>query len=239
MRYSGRTEKSVRAGSNPDPEVIMRRSIDWRVPRAGLVLGLSLWTAGSARAVDTVLKNDSVVDLGQVAIQAGFVQQERAAAWLSAVCDGDLVAVRILWLSATGGSGQTLGEAITISEAGAPPVPGTQLREMVGPVLTDGFFNELPVAPPIPLAAGETVVVDFRFLTTPPPTGPSVVTDIDGCQVTRNGIFAIPPSSWFDACTLGVSGDFAIRAVQDCPEGLIFQDGFESGTTNAWTSVSS
>lgn len=220
----------------------MRFSIDWSVRRTAVLAWASLGTVAAglpatAGAAPTVLKNDSVVDLGQVAIQVGFAADERAAAWLTAVCDGDLTAVRILWLSATGGTGQTLGQAITISEAGTPPVPGAQLRQMVGPVLTDGFFNELPVVPAIPLTTGETVVVDFQFLTAPPPTGPSVVTDIDGCQPTRNGIFAIPPSAWFDACVLGVSGDFAIRGVQDCPESLIFQDGFESGGTGAWTTT--
>lgn len=220
----------------------MRFSIDWRVQRTTAIVCASLSAAAAGlpspvEAVPTVLKNDSVVDLGQVAIQAGFVADERAASWLTAVCDGDLTAIRILWLSATGGTGQTLGQAITISEAGTPPIPGAQLRQMVGPVLTDGFFNELPVVPAIPLTTGETVVVDFQFLTAPPPTGPSVVTDIDGCQATRNGIFAIPPSAWFDACVLGVSGDFAIRGVQDCPENLIFQDGFESGGTGAWTTT--
>lgn len=219
----------------------MRRSIQRAAPAAAIIVGSALAVVLSApvRGAEGLMQNDSVVDLGQVAIQAGFVEQERAAAWLTAVCDGDLVALRILWLSATGGTGQTLGDSITISEAGTPPVPGTQLRQFVGPVLTDGFFNELPVVPALPMTTGETVVIDFKFLTTPPPTGPSVVTDIDGCQATRNGIFAIPPSAWFDACVLGVSGDFAIRGVQDCPESLIFEDGFEDGTTGAWDTVSS
>ena len=138
-------------------------------------------------------------------------------------------------MSVTGGSGQTLGDSITISEFGAFPTPGSQLAKLPAPALNDGFFNEYPVVPPIPVMTGETLVVDFRFFEAPPVTGPSLVTDIDGCQAVKNGLYAIPPGFWFDACALGVGGDFAIRAVVDCPE-ILFKDGFESGDTAAWSS---
>jgi hypothetical protein len=36
---------------------------------------------------------------------------------------------------------------------------------------------------------------------------------------------------------LGVTGDFAIRAVVDCSSSLVFVDGFESGDTSAWSAV--
>jgi len=197
-----------------------------------LLLG---WHVADPTSLDAaVLRNDSVEDFDEVTIQAGFVANERASAWLTSTCDGNLTAVRILWLSVTGGSGQTLGDSITISEAGSFPGPGTQLAQLVAPALNDGFFNEFPVVPAIPISTGETVVVDFRFLEAPPLSGPSVVTDIDGCQDLKNGIFAIPPGLWLDACLLGVSGDFAIRGVVDCPE-IIFEDGFESGDTLAWS----
>ena len=198
-----------------------------------LVLGWNLATTTDVGAV--VLKNDSVVDFSQAAIQAGFAANERAAAWLTSTCDGDLTAVQVLWLSTTGGSGQTLGDSITISEAGVFPNPGAQLAKLDAPALNDGFFNEYPVVPPVPITTGQTVVVDFKFFEAPFLSGPSVVTDTDGCQAVSNGIFAIPPSLWLDACLLGVGGDFAIRAVVDCPE-IVFQDGFESGDTTTWSS---
>ncbi len=214
----------------------MKRRIAFRLTvgliSALLLLGLHLVDPGLLDAA--VLRNDSVEDFDQVTIQAGFVANERASAWLTSTCDGNLTAVRILWLSVTGGSGQTLGDSITISEAGSFPEPGTQLAQLVAPALNDGFFNELPVVPATPISTGETVVVDFRFFDAPPLSGPSIVTDIDGCQDSKNGIFAIPPSLWLDACLLGVSGDFAIRAVLDCAE-IIFEDGFESGDTLAWS----
>jgi len=203
----------------------------------GLVSVVSLmgWYLGDSPGLEAeVLKNDSVVDFGQVSIQAGFVANERAAAWLTSTCNGTLTAVQVLWMSTTGGSGQTLGDSITISEAGTFPNPGSQIAQLVGPALNDGFFNEFPVVPEIPITIGETVVVDFRFFEAPPSSGPSVVTDQDGCQASKNGIFAIPPSLWLDSCILGVGGDFAIRAVVQCT-GVIFEDGFESGDSAAWS----
>lgn len=192
--------------------------------------------ATPAIAQQVVLQNDSVVDLGSAAIQAGFADDERGAAWLTATCDGSLSAVQIAWLSFLGGQPQTLGQAITISDPGSFPVPGTQLVQLLGPLMNDGFFNQFVVVPPVAVTNGQVLVVDFQFLFGPPVLGPSLVTDIDGCQAVANGIFAIPPSSWFDACLLGVSGDLAIRAVVDC-DGLIFEDGFETGDVTAWSTA--
>jgi hypothetical protein len=191
------------------------------------------WAGGQV-----VVQNDSIVDFSQAIIQAGFATSERASAWLTPSCSGEITAVRILWLSLSGGAGQTLGDSITISEAGAFPNPGAQLLQLSGPQMTDGAFNEFTIAPPIPVTAGQAFVVDFRFLQAPPVTGPSVVNDADGCQEGFNGIFAIPPSVWFSSCLLGVSGDFAIRAVVSCgASNTIFSDGFESGDTLAWSDV--
>lgn len=215
--------------------------------RGAAVLAAALaWLApGPLSAAEMTVQNDSVVNFSQVSIQAGFADQERAAAWLTSPCAGDIVAVQVLWLSVLGGAADTLGESITISEAGVFPVPGAPLAVLSGPLLTDGFFNEyrfldemgtIPIQ--VPVALDEIFVVDFRFFDSPPLLGPSVVTDIGGCQAGRNGIFAIPPSTWFSACSLGVTGDFAIRAVVDCVEsGPIFDDGFESGDTSAWSLV--
>ncbi|MDH3403520.1 MAG: hypothetical protein OEP45_07905 [Acidobacteriota bacterium] len=191
--------------------------------------------AAPAGAQIVVLQNDSVIDFGTAAIQVGFVAGERGAAWLTSPCQADLVAVRILWLDFVNSGTQTLGDTITVSADGPFPAPGAALAELVGPVLTEGFFNEFVVNPAIPIAQDETVVVDFKFLTSPPPLGPSLATDIDGCQQPKNSIFAIPPSAWFDLCPFGVSGDLAIRAVVVCDDSLIFADGFESGDTSAWS----
>ena len=204
--------------------------------RGGSFAPMLLLLATAAHGGLVVVQNDSVMDFGNVAIQAGFVAGERGAAWLTPPCDGDLVAVRILWLDLVNSGSQTLGDTITISEAGAFPVPGAVLTELVGPVMTEGFFNEFVIDPAIPVVEDGTIVVDFKFLSTPPAIGPSLVTDVDGCQPDKNGIFAIPPNAWFDACGFGISGDFAIRAVLSC-SGVIFADGFESGDTSAWSAT--
>lgn len=203
------------------------------LPAAALLLCFILPLPVSAQPV--ILQNDSVIDFGAAAIQTGFVAGERGAAWLTSPCAGDLAAVRILWLDLVNSGSQTLGDTITISENGPFPAPGAALAELVGPVLTEGFFNEFIVFPAIPIAQDETMVVDFKFFTNPPPLGPSLATDTDGCQTPKNSIFAIPPSIWVDLCPLGVSGDLAIRAVVVCSDDVIFADGFESGDTSAWS----
>ncbi|MEM7052619.1 MAG: hypothetical protein AAF604_23345 [Acidobacteriota bacterium] len=200
-----------------------------------LLIAISI-TATSTEA-QTVLQNDDLVDFGSATIQAGFVAGESGASWLTTPCSGQITAVRIVWLSLLGGQGNTLGEAIRIHEAGTFPVPGTLLADLAGPVLTDGFENEFTLPVPIAVQSGQTFVVSFQFLNAPPALGPSLVTDTSGCMVGRNGIFAIPPSAWLSACLLGVSGDFAIRAVVDCGTPEIFTDGFESGDTDAWSAT--
>lgn len=203
---------------------------------AALAAGLALLAPVAAVAGETVIQNDSIIDFGNVAIQVGFAADEEATAWLTATCSGNLTHMRILWLSFLGGQPDVLHQAIRVWQPGPFPTPGTLDVDLLGPVMVDGFFNEFPLIPPIPVTEGDTVVLGFQFLNAPPSLGPSLVTDTDGCQSGRNAIFAIPPSSWFDACALGVSGDFAIRGVLDCTT-PIFADGFESGDTSAWSST--
>jgi hypothetical protein len=199
-----------------------------------------------ARGDEVTVQNDSVIDFGQVAIQLGFAADERAAAWLTSPCDGEIVAVQMYWRSASGNTAPAVGESITIHEAGAFPVPGAQLELLPAPLLTDDFLNEFryvdeagTVPLVVPVDESEVFVVSFRFAKAPGANGASVVTDTNGCQVGRNGLFAIPPSVWFSSCTLGLSGDFVIRAVVDCPVVLvpIFLDGFESGDTTEWSTT--
>lgn len=219
---------------------------DWALRAVVPILALVALLLGiPANAQEVTVQNDSVTDFEQVAIQAGFASSEQAAAWLTSPCDGTLVAVQVFWRSFFGGAADTLGDSIRISEAGAFPTPGTLLALLSGPLLSDGFLNEyrfldqggkIPLL--VPLDEDQGFVVAFKFFDPPPGLGPSVVTDVDGCQAGKNGIFAIPPSTWFSACSLGVSGDFVIRAVVDCglvPEEEIFSDGFEAGDTSLWS----
>ena len=199
-----------------------------------------LWASLPRSAQQVTVLNDSITTINPTgAIQTGFVDGEGAAAWLTSPCEGEITAVQVLWLSLTGGAPVSLQEAVRVYEAGIFPSPGTIRADLPGPLLTDGFFNEFTLPTPLPVANGEQFVAELIFLDPPSVLGPSVVTDVDGCQAGKNGIFAIPPASWFSSCLLGVSGDFAIRGLVTCTAlpTLIFTNGFESGDTTLWSSV--
>jgi len=179
---------------------------------------------GSAECVELVVQNDSLLSGGQSTIQSGFAAGERAAVWLDSPCDGSIVAAQVLWLSQSGGTPPSLENAILIHEAGIFPEPGALLESIIGPFLTDGAINEFrfldknnSVPINVPVLNGQTFVLSFIFSNSPSVNTASLVTDLDGCQTGRNSIFAIPPNQWFSSCLLGVSGDFVIRAVIDCP----------------------
>ena len=191
-----------------------------------VLIFISIFTAAvtPVYAVETLLQNDSLVDFSSGNIQSGFVANEMGASWLEAPCDGDLIAVQVFWRSLSGGAAASIEQKISISEAGIFPEPGQVLENIVGPVLNDGVFNEyrfldensvIPLI--VPVTQGETYVISFQFENSPFPSSPSLVTDADGCQAGKNGLFSIPPNAWFDSCLLGVSGDFVIRAVVECP----------------------
>ena len=42
------------------------------------------------------------------------------------------------------------------------------------------------------------------------PTSPAPIHDGNGCQPGKNAVFASPAFAWFDACLLGVSGDWVV-----------------------------
>lgn len=191
------------------------------VLRSAIVLGLA---AGAVQATEVTVKNDSLTDFSSGAIQAGFAANEKGAVWLDSPCVGTVVAVQVFWRSLFGGAAQSIENAIEIFDNGSFPVPGALLQTIGGPLMTDGVLNEfrflddqntIPLA--VPVSAGQRFVVSFQFANSPSGSGPSLVTDANGCQAGRNGIFAEPPSAWFSSCALGVSGDFVIRAVIDCP----------------------
>ncbi len=195
------------------------------------VTWILVWTvAGISNAQETTVQNDSLAGGDQGTIQAGFIAGESAAAWLTSPCNGNIVAVQVFWRSLIGGSPPSLEDSITIFDGGVFATPGSVLlnsgvqpAEILGPVMTDGVINEfrfldenmvIPLS--VPVLANDVFVVSFKFLNTPSPVlGPSVVTDSDGCQTGKNGVFAVP-GGWFGACLLGVTGDFVIRAVVDC-----------------------
>lgn len=190
----------------------------------GLYLGLA---AAAANAAEMTVQNDSLTDFSAGIVQAGFVANEKGASWLTSPCDGHIVAAQIFWRSLTGTTGQLLGGSIDIHRAGSFPVPGTLAEQIAGPLLTDGVMNEyryLDKNNTVPLSvavtANETFVIAYRFSEAPTASGASLVNDTNGILPDRNAIYAeIVPGTflWFGSQTLGVNGDWVIRAVVDCP----------------------
>jgi uncharacterized repeat protein (TIGR01451 family) len=205
--------------------------VGFAAPRA-LPCVLLLGAVG-ARAAEITIQNDSVTNFSTAVIVTGFTSTEKAAAWLTTPCAGNLRAVQILWRSDTGATPPEFGEAIEIFRAspGGFPNPGPLAQAILGPVLNDGVINEyryldenMAVPLVVPVVQNETVAVALAFDVAPPlGEGPSVVRDIDGCQAGRNTIFA-DPGVWVSSCLLGLTGDWVIRAVVDCQAGALSAD---------------
>ena len=195
--------------------------------RSAFWLPAAIAIATSAAANEVTVQNDSLTSGGSGTIQAGFVGGEKAGAWLTSPCDGNIVAAQVFWQSADGLAPETIEDSIDIYRSGTYPDPGDLAQEILGPVLTDGFMNEfryldedntIPLS--VPVVAEETFIVALTFLDAPDPTeGPSVVNDLDGIQPNRNAIYASLGGgnfAWFPNTTLGVQGDWVIRAVVNC-----------------------
>ena len=194
--------------------------------RAALGAGVFLCLATAAlHAEEEVVQNDT--EGGHTPV-GDFVQGEHAGARLTSPCDGTIVAVQILWGALLPGHPQSLEEAIHIYDGPSFPTPGTQLALLQGPVMTPGYVNEfryldeaqtMPLN--VPVTNGQEFYVTLEFFNATdvgsPGFGPSVVRDVDGCQAGKNVIY-LDQGFWMSSCLLGVKGDFAIRAVIDCPE---------------------
>ena len=190
------------------------------------LFGLLALAPGVA-AVEVTVKNDSITDFSNATIVTGFVFEEKAASWLTSPCNGNVRAVQVFWRSQTGTSPLSIENSIEISRSGTFPNPGALQTAVLGPVMNDGVFNEfrfidenntIPIN--VPVTMNETFVVAFEFGNAPPSgVGPSVLRDTNGIMPARNAILASVGGNfiWFDAATLGVTGDWAIRAVVDCP----------------------
>lgn len=200
------------------------RSAFW-LPVGNALIGIAL--AATAAANEVMVQNDSLGNGGQGTIEAGFVANESAAAWLTTPCDGNIVAVDVFWRSLLGNATAELEDSIDIYRNGSFPVPGDLALAVVGPVLTDGVLNEfryldeqqtIPII--VPVVQNETFVVSLTFDQPPDPIqGPSVVIDDDGATPNSNAIYAYLGGNtyqWFSNTTLGVNGDWVIRAVVDC-----------------------
>ncbi len=185
-----------------------------------VVAGLLL--AGPVVAEEVVIRNDGLNDFGQGYVVGDFATGEHAGVRLTTPYNGNIVAIQILWLSATGGAQQSIEDGIHIyADGGAFPTPGTELVMLEGPVLTPGSLNEFrtidengtPLS--VPVTAGQSFFVTLQFYnaTDIAHGSASIVRDLDGCQPQRNVLkSAFPLNGWFDFCSF-ISGDVVIRAV--------------------------
>ncbi|MBL8301050.1 MAG: hypothetical protein JNN30_22130 [Rhodanobacteraceae bacterium] len=195
--------------------------------RWALALAAALGSA-AVGAVEQTVRNDSLENGQAGVIVYGFVAGEAAASWLTSPCNGTVRAVQVFWTSPLANQAMQIHDSLKVFRAGTFPNPGTLAAEIGGPVLNDGVINEwryldenntVPLS--VPVALNETFVVAFTYDTAPiTNVSPSLVRDTNGIQSGRNALLANLGGSnfvWLDSATLGLTGDWVIRAVVDCP----------------------
>ncbi|MCA8981338.1 MAG: hypothetical protein H6831_13915 [Planctomycetes bacterium] len=125
----------------------------------------------------------------------------------------EILRVGFGWGSQFGGAPQSLEQAIHLYD-GALPNPGVPIFSLPGPVLSDGFINEFDIS----IVPGNKIINSGPFTVTLELANASgifnanPVHDGNGCQPGKNVVYA-NPGGWFDACALGVSGDWQVHVV--------------------------
>ena len=176
----------------------------------------------------TLLANDNWIDGQVVAFQGGFEPGEIAASRLvpPGPCPCRLDAVRFLF----GGASGTHDVVLRVwDDSPGTDAPGPELYsktlQLTG---SDEFMQEVLVGGAGLMIDGPIRVgLEFTHL-----GFPSVARDDDGIETDRNFIDANGPG-WVESSTLGLTGDWIIRAVVDAEpvvgEGLLANDGWVSG----------
>ena len=157
-----------------------------------------------------------------------FVAGEEAGAVFDAPLDHypiQILRIGIGWASQFGGGTQQIEEAIRIYGSGLPN-PGSPIAALLGPQLTDGAINEFNIEAQlgeVTVPSGPfTVTLKFLFDNAMDPYAPTVIHDGNGCQVGKNVVYAIP-GGWYDACNLGITGDWIFYVVYrqiECTTGV-------------------
>ena len=189
-----------------------------RVSRALLLaVAAAAAMAGTARAQCGNAQLQNYTGGGQVVCPC-FAVGEQAGAVFSAPASAypiEILRVGVGWGSQIGGAPNQLEEAIHIY-AGGLPNPGAPIFTLPGPQLVDGAINEFnlePLAGSIVVNSGNfTVTLEFQNANAGDPFAPSVVHDGNGCQANKNVVYAVP-GGWFNACALGVTGDWVFYVV--------------------------
>lgn len=174
--------------------------------------------AGDPRGTCPEEQFQNFTDTGSFVSVPGFIIDEQAGAIFDPPAEDfplEVLRVGIGWASPGGGQPDQLQDAIRIYPNGLPN-PGMPQFEVLGPVLQDGGINEFDLT--LGQGTGNRTInsgpftVTLRFLTPSKVGGPAPLHDGNGCQPGKNVIFA-SPGFWADACSLGVSGDWAFYVV--------------------------
>jgi hypothetical protein len=156
-----------------------------------------------------------------------FVAGEEAGAVFDAPSEHypiQILRIGIGWASQYGGGSQQIEEAIRIYPSGLPD-PGSPIAALLGPLLTDGATNEFDIEAQLGeviVSSGPfTVTLKFMFDNVMDSYAPTVIHDGNGCQTGKNVVYAVP-GGWYDACNLGITGDWIFYVVYrqtDCTTG--------------------
>lgn len=183
----------------------------------------------AALAQETILQNDGFVDGQPVGFQGGFVAGESGSVRLLPAGPFPMAVTRVQLLFGGASSTQTVTLRIWDDGAGTA-APGAELYS-ADYLLTgsDTVMQEIDLS-----GAGIQVGGAFRVGIEFQHSGvPSIARDGNGITPARNFIYA-QGLGWFDSATLGVTGDWIIRAgVQPVGGGgggdEVRNDGFEPG----------
>jgi len=196
------------------------------------LIGLS---AVSVLGDEIVVQNDSLTAGDDATICPCFVGGEEAAVWLTSPCDGAITGFQIFWRSQLGGAQASLEDSIIVYEGGAFPNVGSVKSELLGPALLDGGLNEfrftdenqtIPIN--IPVTAGEEFVVSLKFFNSSSIFLPSILFDDSGITPGKNTV-KVNGSQWRSSESLGLTGDWIIRAIIECSGGLVGSVCLENG----------
>jgi len=186
-----------------------------------VVLALTLCAPASAQTLTARI--DSYDGPGDFILACPcFVAEEEAAVWLTAPCDGRIIAVQVYWDSIFGGPSGPVDAEVRIYRDGTFPNPGAQASTTPITSLNagsdmNGELNEIPLAGNgVSVNDNERFVVSFRFHedATNFLNSPSVNFD-ESLSFGKTAVKTID-QGWVNADDVGVLGDWVIRAVIEC-----------------------
>lgn len=160
-------------------------------------------------------QNDSIGSGGTIACQAGFASNEiGAGVYTVPAGDGPIMLMQAQWYVCDGsglGFAQARPMQVLVYGAGGPN-PGAPLYTSANVNGAPGFLNSFDLPQNLVMQPGQSFAIGVKLLNgTLFQNFSTFATDADGCQSGKSLIFAIPPSQWTDACSLGVSGDLMVR----------------------------